>query len=249
MIGWKARAYLNVDVVKIEKESLLTSFFRRPSGQTDVVKQLDFPYAHGTTIQTLYGEAEVTQPLPSKHRGDGTKNDAEFLSQKIGLSITAWTLADSSHPTLYCTVKTAQIWKESRGAKTPDGLFSAFGTLVSTTLDFAGQFLTTTIAKEEGPHPVKFERYYANLASVSTAFGTGRIQEFCENNGFYKISLTSWGLVNGSHPTAWLRGVDIRYAIAKGCQEGHPVLTSLGLSGILESVQPTTGKYGSSSTT
>jgi hypothetical protein len=38
-----------------------------------------------------------------------------------------------------------------------------------------------------------------------------------------------------------LRRDDLSYRLAEGCHEGYPVLTSLGLSGTLESVQPTTG--------
>ena len=96
--------------------------------------------------------------------------------------------------------------------------------------------------------PKKLERYYEDSASVSTAFGNGRVIGFREEDGFYMISLSSWTLADGSHPIAWIRGPDIKYAIAKGCKEGHPVLTNLGLSGILESVQPTTGKYEIKST-
>jgi hypothetical protein len=253
MIGWKARAYLNDDCIKIEKESLLASLFRRQAGtptQAEPPKQLDFPFAQGTVIRTPYGEAEVIRPLPVKYKKEGSKVDPEGLNQVICLGITAWRLADGSHPKLYCTVKNAQQWKESKTTKAPDGILSAFGTLVSSTLDFAGRFSSSQKPKEESePAPIKFVQYYRESAAVSTAFGTGRVVGFREKDGFYKISLTSWTLANKKHPVAWIRGVDIKYAIAKDCEEGYPVLTNLGLTGILESVQPTTGESNSKGTT
>ncbi len=244
LVGWKARAYLNENIIKIEKESLLASLFRRQAGSTapvELTKQLDFPFAQGTSIRTPFGEAVVTRPLPPKYRKDSSILDSEGLNHTICLSLSKWVLADGSHPKLYCTVKTAQVWRDSKGTKAPDSILSAFGTLVSSTFDFAGRFAVQK-PKEEEPLPVKFERYYRDSAAVSTAFGIGRIVGFREVDGFYKISLTSWTLADGSHPIAWIRGVDIKYAIAKDCKEGYPVLTSLGLTGILESVQPTTGK-------
>lgn len=244
MLGWEARAYLNENCVKVEKESLLAALFRRPAPvpSIETPKQLDFPFAQGTLIRTPFGEAEVSRPLPLRYKKETSKMDPEGINQTICLSISAWTLADGSHAKLYCTVKTAQLWKESKEAKTPDGILSAFGTLVSSTFDFAGRFSAQPKAKEEGePSPIKFERYYRDSASVSTAFGNGRVVGFRDVDGFYKIHLSKWTLADGSHPIAWIRGVDIKYAIVKDCKEGYPVLTNLGLSGILESVQPTTG--------
>lgn len=262
MAGWVATAYLQEDVVKVEKESLLTSLFRLRSAES--AKPLEFPYKEGTPIQTPYGPAVVSRPLQVKNKREGpakkelakkelakkepAKKEAEALNQTIGLSLSNWTLADGSHPKLYCTVKTAQIWKDTQELKKGDRkILSAFGTLVSSTFDFAGRFSSTTTAtpkaKDEEPPPAKFQRYYQDAASVSTAYGNGRVLGFREKDGFYRISLSGWKMADGSCPVAWIRGVDIKHTMAKGCEEGYPVLTHLGLSGILESVQPTTGVH------
>ena len=221
------------------KESILSALFRRqPSLPESAPKAPVFPHAHGTIIQTPYGEAEVTRPLPQKPEVDSSGS-----SPTMALSIKSWTLADGSHPKIYCTAQTAQYWKDGKtnDPKSPaDGILSAFGTLVSSTLTYAGRFSAPKTKGEEQSLP-KFDRYYHDSAKVSTAFGHGTILGFRDSDGFYQISLSSWTLANGAHPTAWLRGVDISYQIAKGCREGYPVLTNLGLTGTLESVQPTTG--------
>eukprot|EP00934_Nitzschia_sp_Nitz4_P007620 Nitzschia sp. Nitz4//scaffold102_size76354//28389//32188//NITZ4_005631-RA/size76354-snap-gene-0.136-mRNA-1//-1//CDS//3329532246//7610//frame0 len=242
MVGWKATAFLNESIVKVVKESYLSSLFRRPEAS----KPLEFPHAHGTPIQTPYGNATVTRPLPVKPKRDNAKVEPNISNATIGLDLSNWTLADGSHPKLYCTVKTASTWKETRVAKSQDGILSAFGTLVTSTFtrfSSGGTSGTTNKPKEEEPVVAKFERYYQDSASVSTSFGVGRVLAFRETDGFYKLSLTAWKLADGSSAVAWMRGVDIKYAIAKGCQEGYPVLTNLGLSGTLESVQPTTGVH------
>jgi hypothetical protein len=245
MIGWTARAYLNEDDVKVIKESLLSSFFRRQTSMGDPQpKPQQFPYVQGSTVQTPFGEAKVLVPLaPPDEKSTIKKDESEEI---ICLSLTAWKLANNSHPKLYCTVKTCQAWRDAKGPKSSsnDGLLSAFGTLVSSiNREIFAARLTSSKPKEEEVSLPKFKQYYGDSAAVSTAFGNGRVVRFRENDGFYCISLCNWTLANGRHPTAWLRGIDIRYQIAKGCQEGYPVLTKLGVSGILESVQPTTGVH------
>ena len=247
MVGWTARAYLNEDDVKVIKEGLLSSLFRRQGGVSDstLQKKLNhFAYVEGSVIPTPYGNAKVTIPL-SVPENESIDSD-DISSKSICLSITAWTLANGSNPKLYCTVKTCQSWKDAKEAKvTPDGILSAFGTLVSTiNREIKGRLTTTaSIQKlndgEAATH--RFKQYYCIAAAVSTAFGDGRIIDFRQEDGFYCISITSWKLTDGRHPKAWLREVDISYQIAKGCKEGYPLLTNLGVSGVLESVQPTTG--------
>lgn len=244
MLGWKARAYLKEDAVKVMKESILASLFRRQSNESSQ-KPVDFPHARGTIIQTPFGEAEIIRPLPPPPKKELARSEDETKIPTMALDIKSWTLADGSHPKLYCTVTTAQMWKEKRmdDSKTSsDRIFSAFGTLVSSTLNIAGRFGGQKVKEEEQSAP-RFERYYQDSAKVSTAFGNGVVLDFREQDGFYRISLTSWTLANGKHPDAWLRDIDISYQIAKGCQEGYPVLTKLGLTGTLESVQPTTGMF------
>lgn len=250
MAGWKARAYLNDSVVKVSKGSILTSFFRRQPNVSDaLVKQLEFPYELGTLLNTPYGAAVVVKPLPPPKK-DASKPDVgkvvsrEVLNQVLCLQLTAWKLTNDSHPKLYCTVGTAQGWKDAKITKySSDRLLSAFGTLL--TMPFASRFATPgkqtgVLAEETKP---KFSRFYHNSTKVSTDFGDGVVQQFRESDGFYEISLSNWTLANGQQATAWLREVDMSCRIAQGCQEGYPVLTQLGPTGILESVQPTTGVH------
>jgi len=243
MVGWTARAYLREEDVKVTKEGLLASLFRRQGSASDPIPQKFgyFPYVKGTTIPTPYGEAKVVVPLSPPNNDTIDSNDTS--NKTICLSITSWTLANGSQPKLYCTVKTCQAWKDTKKV-TSDGIFSAFGTLVSTiNREIKGRLITTkqTVMDEE-PTSSKFKQYYRDSAAVSTAFGNGRIIYFRKDDGFYCVSLTNWMLANGKCPTAWLREVDICYQIAKGCKEGYPVLTNLGgISGVLESIEPTTG--------
>ena len=248
MIGWTARAYLNEDDVKVTKEGLLSSLFRRQGSISDPpppTKSDHFAYTKGSAIPTPYGNAEVAVPLSIP---ENNSFDSDDLSNKnLGLSITSWTLANGSHPKLYCTVKICQEWKDAKEAKaTPDGILSAFGILVSNiNREIKGRLITTPSLQnskdEEETEKSKYKQYYCDSAAVSTAFGNGRVTDFRKDDGFYCVSLTSWKLANGGHPKAWLQEVDISYQIAKGCKESYPVLTKLGVSGVLQSVQPTTG--------
>jgi hypothetical protein len=92
------------------------------------------------------------------------------------------------------------------------------------------------------PKPI-FERYFKDGAAVTTPFGDGIIRSFRTLDGFYEVLLTQWKLNRGKCATAFLRRDNISCHIAKGCLEGYPVLTSLGLSGKLISVEPTTGVH------
>jgi hypothetical protein len=195
-------------------------------------------------ITTPYGKTEVAIPI-SVADNDSIDSD-DFNKKTLCLNITSWTLADGSHPKLYCTMKTCQTYNDAKEANgTSDSILSAFGTLVSTiNREIKGRLTTTTsIQKSTDDEAVtsRFKQYYCDAAAVSTAFGNGRVTGFRKDDGFYCVSITSWKLANGCHPKAWLQEVDISYQIAKGCKEGYPVLTNLGVSGILQSVQPTTG--------
>lgn len=255
MIGWSARAYLNEDVVKVTKGGLLSSLFRRQvnaSDSTPTATKVDhFAFGKGSVIPTPYGNAEVAIPLSIPD--NDSLDSEEFHNKTLCLNITSWTLANGSHPKIYCTVKTCQTWKDSKEAKaTSDGILSAFGTLVSTiNREIKGRLPTTTFvqkSKDEESTKSRFKQYYCDSAAVSTAFGNGRVIGFRKDDGFYCVSITSWKLADGKHPKAWLQEVDISYQIAKGCKEGYPVLTKLGVSGILQSVQPTTGIHMVSAT-
>ena len=246
MIGWKARAYLNENDVKVTKEGLLSSLFRRQMSipePTSSPKFDHFAYIKGSVIPTPYGDAKVSIPLIIS---ENNSMDFDISDKKLCLSITSWILADGSHPKLYCTVKICETWKDAKGGNlTSDGIFSAFGSLVSTiNREIKGRLTATSSVQKSNDEELTksmFKQYYCDSAAVSTAFGNGRVIGFRKDDGFYCVSITSWKLANGKHPEAWLQEVDISYQIAKHCKEGFPVLTNLGVSGILESVQPTTG--------
>ncbi|CAB9504963.1 expressed unknown protein [Seminavis robusta] len=279
MIGWKAKAFLREDDVKIASKGLIRSLFRKMSGsEAPPVKPKDFPYAEGTIINTPYGKGSVTKPLPFKkgtegretpRRNSSKKGEAAFATPEhttrrsrsgsigspnaeaqsvptIGISLTSWKLANGTHPVIYCPVATAQEWKDRRHG----GILSKTVNLVSKSKTLLGSLLTPSSRasnkqkKETKEDLTPLEKqYYQDSAKVSTQFGKGIITSFRPKDGFYCISLCNWSLANGSHPVAYLKKNDIKTQIAEGCQEGYPVYTKLGLTGTLQSVQPTTGVH------
>jgi len=91
----------------------------------------------------------------------------------------------------------------------------------------------------------QFDRHYRDEAYVTTLFGNGHVSSFRDLDGFYEVSLTDLNLANGtSNATIHSRREDLSSTqIADGCYEGYPVLTSLGLTGNLASIQLTTGVH------
>ena len=284
MIGWDGRAYLQRECVKVISEGLWKSLLRRlyltdaialgptkvSPGPTKIApgpiktrqkarKELEFPYAVGTTIHTPYGEGIVSRPLPLSDvittysdknvdlsdcsTSESTKRiNPKPLELTIGISLTSWMLADESYPILYCTVETAKKWKTTLDGKVASSsLFSVVGSLVSKGL----KRMTSQVASiPPEAKPPLFERYYQDGASVETIYyGNGMIKSFRRSDGFYVVSLVDWKMMDGSNPVAYLQKDALRYCIAKGCHEGLAVLTSLGISGILAKVEPTTGNF------
>jgi hypothetical protein len=251
-LGWKGRGYLQADRVVHVPKSIFSSLFRRQtSGGSEAApspKALDFPYVKGTKINTPYGNAIISRPLPMPATSKESPSKKKIASPNamLCLSLVDWHLANASQPSLYCTVATARLWKETRGDEKKaqsDGILSAFGTLVTSTFDFAGRFSSTQKTPKEKKSSPKLVQFYRDGAAVSTSYGPGSVLRFRDNDGFYEVSLIRWTLANGSHPIAYLRELDISYRIAKGCQEGYPVLTTLGLTGNLQSVEPSTGVH------
>jgi hypothetical protein len=238
MAGWTATAYLKSNSLKPIPKSLIASFLRQFS-TTDEIKRLEFPYVEGTAFNTPFGRCSVVRPLPStSKKGLGLASSGRTQTT-LGLSLDAWTLADGSHPMLYSTAGTARVWKE-RKADDSTSIFSALGTLVTSSRSLLEPFLS------QKPTPAKkptFTRYYQNAAAVTTQFGDGVVLRFREEDGFYEVALSSWKPANDKYPTAFLRREHINHRIAKGCEEGYPVLTTLGVSGTLASVEPTTGVH------
>ncbi|KAL3917367.1 MAG: hypothetical protein SGILL_004747 [Bacillariaceae sp.] len=241
MVGWSARAYMHDIDIKVTKESLLASLFRRQISSTEPVpKHQQFPYVVGTVIHTPFGEAEVIVPIPTPDE-DPTNKLRDHSDEIVCLGLTSWRLANESHPKVYATVKTCQMWKDAKEkGHSSTGLFSAFGRLVSTIDREIKDLLVPPKPKDVDLTGAK-QQYYQESAAVSTAYGDGRVKSFRESDSLYSVSLSNWTLADGRHAVAWLREQDIRTQIAKGCKEGYPVLTHLGVTGILESVQPKTG--------
>ena len=271
MVGWTAKAYLCEDDVKIVSKGLIQSFIRKMSGhETTAPKPKEFPYAEGTVINTPYGKGAVTKPLPSAkaggksdavspkaitptNRGDttasgrprsgslGSSTTSLATVPTVGISLTSWTLADGSHPVLYCTVPNAQTWKDRKDDRM--GILSATVGLVSKTLEKFRVNPNKKTKKEEKQETIPLEeQYFQDAAKVSTYYGNGVVSGFRPKDGFYKISLSNWTLSDGSHPVAYLKKDDIKIRIANACQEGYPLYTKYGLTGSLASVQPKTGK-------
>lgn len=245
MTGWKGLAYLQQSDVQVVSHGIFRTLRRLTSIESPSRPvPLEFPYVEGTLIKTPFGDGTVSQPIPVSAK------DAPSVAEKtLGISLTSWMLADQTHPMLYCTVETARSWKENKGAKSHggDGLFSALGGFFRlkprpSEIDKKAVVAESKAASQEPPTP-KFEQYYRDGAAVTTSYGNGQVKRFRENDGFYEISLVDWPLANGRHPIAILRKDDVSHRIAKGCHEGYPVLTNLGLTGILESVEPTTGMH------
>eukprot|EP00978_Attheya_sp_CCMP212_P001286 scaffold2680_cov57-Attheya_sp.AAC.1 len=264
MIGWSARAYLREDCIKIISKGILTSLLRRMTSSDDISpakrpvitkevkeKEIEFPYAKGITIRTPFGEGIVTRPLPlPTETGDAKQSDVKDTLQEsndllqtskqtptMGICLTSWKLANGCQPIVYCTHETAREWKDAKPAAS--GLLSAFGSLVSTTV----KMITAQQEKPPPPSPpiISYERYFQDGSAVTTLFGDGVVRSFRETDGIYVVSLVRWNMIGSRSPTAYLQKDALTYRLAKGCHEGCSVLTSLGLSGRLASVEPKTG--------
>ena len=149
-------------------------------------------------------------------------------------------MAGGTHAMLYATVENVQKWKENKqGDGDGTSIFSALETFVSSSTTLLTPFFTP---KPKPPSP-KFDRFFKDGAAVTTPYGKGQVRGFREIDGFYEVSLDSWKLATGHSPRAYLRKDDMACRVAPECREGHPVLTTLGLSGYLASVEPTTGVH------
>lgn len=244
MVGWKAKAYLQEHTLTVlPPKSLFKSILRPFSGssngdaehQNQSLKQLEFPYAEGTRIQTPFGQGTVVRPLPAP-------SAQSTAADTIGIRLDSWILASDNrgngqYPMLYCTEENARSWINRKSEDS--GLFSALGNLVTTLLPQPQKSATKKL-QQQVLQPKVEEQYYKIAAAVTTDYGDGVVQNFRDSDGFYRIALKQWDA------TAFLRKDDIRYRIAKNCQEGYPVLIRMGknhLSGTLQEVVPTSGKF------
>lgn len=233
-IGWYAVGYLAQQDVKVIPKSLLRSLFRQMSASEGSQRPVDYSSSDGTVIATPFGLGSVVRPVAPP--GRDTKR---AVSPTVRIRLESWTLANGNHPELYCTVENAEEWKKSKSDETKS-IFSALENLVTSSRTLFEPFLSNKTPTKIEP---KFEQYYKDSASVTTIFGEGVVHRFRSIDGFYEVHLTRWMLASNKCATAFLRRESINYRIANGCKEGYPVLTTLGASGTLASVDPTTGVH------
>lgn len=243
--GWGGKGYLLQSSLKPIQKGLLGSIFQRLSSGDANEQKPDFPFPEGTKISTPFGNGTLIRPIrsPKKQRlQESSRHQTENYYQTVALSLDAWKLSDGTSPHLYCTPETAKVWKERKAPDRPSIFsLSALENLVTNSRNL---LLEPFLAQKEPiPEVPKTKRYYQDSASVSTEYGRGSIKSFRPDDGFYEVSLDGWTLADGSHPVAFLRKDDMTTRIAQGCQEGYPVLTNLGVSGTLASVEPTTGVH------
>ena len=258
---WTARAYLKESIVKREGAGLIGTLLRSFTGvaasspkrgdSSPNKVERNLSYTAGAKVESPFGEGKVIRPLSLQIPSSSALSScaSKERADTIGVSLTDWTLRDGSHPTLYCTTNSAKEWKNKyEGKDLPShnresSLFSVIGSMVSGTVA-SFQKIRNVPREIEAPAinvETLFERYYQNGAAVTTTYGNGMVKAFRAPDGFYCVSLlTKSGSV---FATAYLQEDSMSYRLAKGCQEGYPVLTKYGLSGVLQSVNPTTGVH------
>jgi hypothetical protein len=257
---WTARAYLQESIVKREGAGLIGTLLRSFTGvastspkrveSSPMKSDRQFPYVAGGNLVSPFGEGKVIRPLSLQIPSSKALSSTEVKVDTIAVSLTGWTLRDGRHPTLYCSVNIAKEWKNRAEGKNisthrrENSFFSVLGSMVSGTV---ASFQKIRVPREIEAPPVKtkvealFERYYKDGAAVTTAYGDGTVQAFRASDGFYRVSLL---MKSGrDFATAYLQEDSMSYRLARGCQEGYPVLTKYGLSGVLQSVNPTTGVH------
>ncbi|KAL7501183.1 hypothetical protein ACHAWT_011044 [Skeletonema menzelii] len=258
---WTARAYLKESIVKREGAGLIGTLLRSFTGVAATSPkrgdssprskaERNHPFAAGAKVVSPFGEGKVIRPLSLQIPSSSALSSCASKEKvdTIAVSLTEWTLRDGSHPTLYCTMNTAKEWKnktegkDTHSHRRESSLFSVIGSMVSGTV---ASLQKIRVPKEIEAPTIKvealFERYYKDGAAVATAYGDGVVKEFRASDGFYCVSLL---LKSGKvFATAYLQEDSMSYRLARGCQEGYPVLTKYGLSGVLQSVNPTTGVH------
>jgi len=226
-----------------------------PSKSTEIQPSPErIPFSSTTQEDsTTHAAGDKAPSTPSRAAGNTGASASTSSRQTLEITLTSWHLGNDSNPTLYCTVEQAKAWKRAHEEKNKggDNVLSVVGGILARGLKRMTSTVDKTSAakaqqqpapKEEEKDKPKFERYYKDGASVRTSFGNGVILGF-RDDGFYKVSLDQWVMKGGICAVAYLRKDDLSYRLAAGCHEGYPVLTSLGLSGTLASVEPTTGVH------
>lgn len=229
LVGWQAKGYIRVEDVEVISKGIFQTLFRQLSiSETSQPKSADAVLTEGSQVVTPFGSGTVFRSPPTSSK-----------DQTLGITLDSWGLANGRHPSLYCTVETVDEWKKNK-ATGNTSIFSALGTLMTSSRTLLEPFLSQ---KSTAPSKPKFTQYYKESATVTTPFGDGRVSRFREEDGAYEILLLGWPLANGRYASGVFNPESITYKLSRGCKEGFPVLTSLGLSGTLASVDPTTGVH------
>jgi hypothetical protein len=239
-VRWHARAYLNESSVKRPASNVISTFLRQLSGVDGAPKAIDAKLPVGTIIDTPFGQSKVERSVKV---ASATSSEAT-----VGLRLTSWKLADGSGPIIYCTVVTAQAWKDKKSStllSTLNTIVSSYGnTLLEPFLIQRKSATGPASAAGSASVPVstrRFVQYFKHSACVRSKYGVGRIKDFREEDGMYLVELSSWKLAHGSKAMLYSRQDDLSCYSVDGCREGFPVLTALGLTGTLASIDPKSG--------
>jgi len=249
---WNATGYLHKDCVHKNK-GIFGNFFSNTNKKQTIKK---FPFVHGTKIKTPFGDGVISRPLPQTNDnlrnfgciGDTTNNPSSIIDQQInntiGISLTSWLLANDSNPILYCTPHVAQEWINAKGEKSNIiySVLSRLQSAITPSKTKVGRITSNSkkvpvAPKEETLSKDKYERFFKDGTATCSSFGNCTVQTFRELDGFYKVVFSNWNAV------AYLRKDFLTNQVAKGCKEGggQPVLTVYGITGIFESIEPSTG--------
>lgn len=237
MITWRAYGSIRMDDVKPVPKTLFSSFLR-PFGVSEENQKVEFPHAEGTVIRTPFGKGHVVRPIPV-HIARMETDRRATRPFTLGIQLRDWKLSNGSSPMLYCTVEQARKWREGKGDDI--SFFSTIENIMNSSRTLLHPFLPKQ--RQEIVKKPMFEQYFRDGAWVSTVYGDGQVKQFRASDGIYEVELVKWILANRKYARCFLRRDDMRNLVAKDCQEGYPVLTSFGLSGVLASVEPRTGTH------
>lgn len=250
--GWRATCYLQANIVKPVTEGFFNNLLRMISTESKAslqakMRESDPLYSVDTILSTPFGRARMIHPIKEKQAiTASTHNIPGARLDSIAVSLIDWTLSNGTSPILYTSTQSMISWqtRNNKDDKSmPDTSFlSAFGSIAQGVKNLmAGKAEKTSNASTSGR--VLFDQYYTDGATVVTPFGDGIVEEFRAVDGVYRISLLKWELCNGESAKIFSKQESLRPKIATGCKEGDPVVTSLGLTGNLVSVQAKSGLH------
>lgn len=268
MSGWSATCYLNAECVNVVSEGFFNRMLRMISTdttktsstkKTPAQKDSESPFTTDSILCTPYGQGHIIH-LPdernnsfnsSKVSGNRASTKKVILNsttphETVAVSLSSWILANKTSPVLYCTVENARRWKalgDEERAKNSGGLLSTFSSIVSQSVKklIVGKPKRTV---DDFPSEISvptYARFFSDGAVVNSPYGIGSVTSFREADGVYTVELESWKMADGKNAKLFTTRDNLNHHVAKGCIEGFPVLTSLGLTGTLISVQPRTG--------